>query len=160
MLKYHGSNDESAFFQHELFHTYHSKVMRGCDDNLVWATLWTEGLATYVSKVMAPAASENEMLLEIPAGMAERTRAALPAAFAQLEQVLGSDDRSTREGLFQTRGNDGTGLPTRRGYYLGYLVAQEAAKSHDVRQLAKLECGKARELVYSTVRSLNTRLHQ
>lgn len=33
----------------------------------MWQPLWREGLATYVSKVMNPDATESEMLLDFPA---------------------------------------------------------------------------------------------
>lgn len=157
MVKYHGTNNETAFFMHELFHMHHAKVMNSCDANQVWASLWVEGLATYVSKAMHPSATEAEMLLDVPSGMAARTRAALPAAFAQLEAVLYSEDLPVRRDLFQTRGGIDTGLPHRRGYYLGYLVAEEAARTMTMARLATLGCTDARRLVASTVRRLRTK---
>jgi hypothetical protein len=157
MVKYHGANDESAFFEHELFHKYHDAVMSSCPAGRVWSTLWKEGLATWVSKTMNPGASEQELLLEFPASMPSATRAVLGESLAQLERVLDSDDRAIWQGLFQMRGDDGTGLPQRRGYYLGYLVAQEAGKSRDLRELARLDCEQARQLVSSTVSTLRAK---
>lgn len=52
------------------------------------------------------------------------------------------------------------GEPARRGYYLGYLVAQEAAKTHWLRQLGKLDCKAARALVGQTVQTLKMRYSQ
>lgn len=156
MVKYHGTNNETAFFMHELFHMHHAKAMKGCDSNQVWASLWAEGLATYVSKQMHPAATVQEMLLDVPTGMAANTEAVLPAALAQLEPVLDSEDLSVKRDLFQTRGGLNSGLPGRRGYYLGYLVAQEAAKASTVSELAALGCSDARQLVKSTVRKLRS----
>lgn len=86
--------------------------------------------------------------------MPARTRAALPEALAQLESVLDSEDAVTWGGLFHTRTNDGTGLPGRRGYYLGYLVVQEAGKRYSLRELARLDCGRARSVVQTALRSL------
>jgi hypothetical protein len=57
--------------------------------------------------------------------------------------------------LFST-GKDDTGLPSRRGYYLGYLVAQEAGKRHSMQELATLDCKRAHALVTATVHALNT----
>jgi len=153
LARYHAKGDDGVFFHHELFHTYHQPALRGCPDNVVWSALWSEGLANYASQQMHPQASDADMLMDFPAGAVARTRAVLPAAWAQLESVLDSTDPQTMASLFQMSSRDKS-LPQRRGYYLGYLVAQEAAKSRDVGELAKLGCGPARELVVATVRKL------
>lgn len=156
MVRYHGKGNESAFFHHELFHTYHDKAMAACngDEEPMWASLWQEGLATYVSHAMNPAANDTELLLTFPDNMAERTRKVLPAAFADLEQSLDTRDRSAYRKLFTTGGKATGELPARRGYYLGYLVAQEAARHRSVQELAKLDCHGARALVTATVAKL------
>lgn len=154
MAKLHGRNDESAFYQHELFHTWHLQLLGECDSGQVWSSLWKEGLATYVSQVLNPQANERELLLDYPAGMPARTRAMLPAAWRQLDEVLASSEASAWGGQFHTRTDDGTGLPGRRGYYLGYLVAEAAAKQHSLQALATRDCAASRELVRSTVQAL------
>lgn len=157
MAKYHGDNDEAAFFHHELFHTYHEPKLAACNDSsAVWPRLWTEGLATYVSHVMHPEASDKELLLDFPNGIVTRTRANLPAAWDQLEQVLDSKDPAVNASLFEMGGKHPV-LPPRRGYYLGYLVAQEAARTHSLAELAALTCEPARQLVSRTVRALRSR---
>jgi hypothetical protein len=152
MATLHGNGNESAFFHHELFHAYHLPRMQGCADAHVWSNLWIEGLATYVSTVMNPQASDQERLLALPDNMATRTRAMLPQAWAQLEPILDSEDEATYANLFLLRGT--AALPRRRGYYLGFLVAQEAGKTRDVRALARLDCAEAKALVFSTVHRL------
>jgi hypothetical protein len=161
MVRYHGKGNESAFFHHELFHTYHDNSMDACDseETPIWKALWQEGLATYVSKTMNPGANDVELLLDFPGGMAQRTRKVLPASFAHLEKVLDKTDHPIYAGLFNGK-QDETGLPPRRGYYLGYLVAEEAASKRDVRELAKLDCRKVRELVVATVHELSARQRQ
>lgn len=156
MVRYHGKGNESAFFHHELFHTYHDKAMAGCngDEEPMWASLWQEGLATYVSKAMNPEANDSELLLTFPDNMAERTRKVLPAAFADLEKVLDTRDTSVYRKLFTTSGKATGELPARRGYYLGYLVAREAARERSVQALAKLDCQGAHALVTATVAKL------
>ncbi len=156
MVKYHNSeDDETPFFHHELFHTYHRSASN-CEDKGMWSKVWIEGLATYVSKVMNPDANNSQLLLAIPEGMVENTQANMPKALAHLESVLGKDDWEIYGGLFQGKKDD-TGLSPRRGYYLGYLIAEEAAKKHDVRELAKLGCKPARELVYEAVKTLKAK---
>lgn len=158
MTKYHGDGSESAFFHHELFHVYHAPYMAECDGAGIWANLWTEGLAVYVSKVLNPEANEKELLLDVPDNMAARTRAVLPESLAQLESVLDKNDDHTFAGLFFRRGDAGN-LPKRRGYYLGYLVAQEAGKTRDIRELAKLSCGQVKDIVFSAVHELRAHAH-
>jgi hypothetical protein len=153
MAKFHGNGNESAFFHHELFHLYHSQVMTGCGDAGIWRSLWAEGLAVHVAKVLNPEANEQELSLDIPDGMAAQTRAMLPEALDQLESVLDSTDDKAYAGLFFRRGEAGK-LPKRRGYYLGYLVAQQAGKTREIRELAKLNCGQVKELIFSTVHKL------
>jgi hypothetical protein len=155
MVKYHGKGKESAFFHHELFHVYHRPLMQECEDAGIWAHLWKEGLAVHVSKVLNPDADEQELLLDVPNHMAAQTRAVLPAALAQLESVLDNTDDETYASLFYGSGNAGT-LPKRRGYYLGYLVAQDAGKTRDLRELARLSCAQVKELVHATVGRLRT----
>jgi len=157
MVRYHApGSDPSAFFHHELFHTYHENVMEACDGDVVpvWANLWMEGLAVYVSKVLNPAANDEELELDFPRGIAEPTRQAARAGMMHLETVLESSNPNVVGALFST-GKDATNLPSRRGYYLGYLVAQEAGKRHSMQDLATLDCKRAHALVVSTVHALN-----
>lgn len=158
MVKYHGNGNESAFFHHELFHIHHRNAMGDCGDAGIWANLWSEGLAVHVSKVLNPDANEQELLLEVPNHMAAQTRAVLPAALAQLEDVLDKTDERTYAGLFYGSGDAGN-LPKRRGYYLGYLVAQEAGKRRSIQELARLSCGQVKELVHATVHELRVAAH-
>ena len=151
MVKYHGDGDETAFFHHELFHDYHRM---DCKTQPIWTSLWKEGLATYVAKQMNPTANNSELLLDIPPRLVENTRKELGRAFDDLHGKLDSEDRSDYAGLFYGSGGDKTGLPPRRGYYLGYLVAEEIGKGMSMQQMAKLECGAARTAVVAAVEKL------
>ena len=154
MVRYHGAMDEAAFFHHELFHTYHAAALDACSSDTVWVRLWSEGLATYVSHVLNPGADEKALLLDMPEGLAVRTRKVQQSALAQLAGVLDSSDRAITAGLFSLSGGDDTGLPARRGYYLGYLVAQEAARGRTLQQLARLDCKASREVVGAALQRL------
>jgi uncharacterized protein YjaZ len=88
----------------------------------------------------------------MPDNMAAHTRAVLPQAFTHLEKVLDKDDDTTYENLFLFRGKGE--LPKRSGYYLGYLIAQDAAKTHSIQELARMECGQVKELVHATVKKM------
>jgi len=141
--------DAAPLFHHELFHVLHQQHFT-CSEDIVWSHMWIEGLATYVSAVMNPQANEKELLLDYPAGMASATRAQLPDAWAQLNTVLDSADEKVNEDLF-SMGDKTDKLPPRRAYYLGYLIAKDAAKTHDLPALAKLDCKQVRALVGATV---------
>jgi hypothetical protein len=157
MTQLHGNGDEAAFFHHELFHIYHVAQMPDCGDTGLWHRLWMEGLATYVSKVMNPGATDQDMLLDFPAGSADRIRGQLYASFAQLEQVLDSTDPQQRANLLQMNGRSEGGLQPRRGYFLGYLIAEELGKTRSPAQLAKLSCTDARQQIGAAVRTLKLR---
>lgn len=158
MVRLHSGSDDTPFFHHELFHTYHTPKLEGCAGGPMWAYLWIEGLATYVSKALNPRASEADLLLDVPTGAAAHYRDTLAESLAQFEQVADSTERDVYRDLF-TRASSGA-LPGRRGYYLGYLVAKDAARTRDLRTLASLGCTQVRELVLSTVQSMRTALSQ
>lgn len=150
MVQVHGNGDEAAFFHHELFHDYQAM---GCAARQVWTSLWEEGLATYVSRRMNPGASNAELLLDIPKNLVADTQAQLGAAFEDLHAKLESSDPAAIRSLFQGR-RTVSGLPVRRGYYLGYLVAEDIGKTMGMRQMAKLDCASARPVVLAAVERL------
>ncbi|MGI4720610.1 MAG: hypothetical protein ACRYGO_08915 [Janthinobacterium lividum] len=152
MVQLHGDNDEAAFFHHELFHDYQAL---NCGGGPVWAGLWEEGLATYVSKRLNPKASDAELLLDLPHGLVPDTRRQMRRALDDLHAKLDSTDREAVAGLFERRG-DRTGLPARRAYYLGYLVAEEVGKTMSMREMAKLDCEAVRPVVVAAVERLRT----
>ncbi|KPZ72133.1 hypothetical protein AN394_01880 [Pseudoalteromonas sp. P1-26] len=72
MAKYHTWKNDTPFFHHELFHVYHEKLFQ-CKDEL-WCSIWTEGLATYVSYKLTPSASDDELMLNIPSNLVKKIR--------------------------------------------------------------------------------------
>ena len=153
MTSAHGDSDEAAFFHHELFHIYQQAVSPACEGQGMWQPLWREGLATYVSKQLNPSANDKEMLLDFPTGSVAFTRAHLYASLANLEPALEQHGEQYHTALFRMKG-DQSGLAARRGYYLGYLVAQEIGRTRSLRQLAALNCADAHKLVVEAVRKL------
>jgi len=154
MMAYlHSGEDEAPLFHHELFHVYHRLASITCPQPGMWQPLWVEGLAVYASKMLNPQATEREMTLDYPAGTLAQVKARLPAAWRQMAAVLDDADEALYDPLFST-GKDATGLAPRRGYYLGYLVAQELGKTRDLHALAALECADAHRLVLETVQKL------
>jgi len=149
MATLHANEDVAPLFHHELFHTYHEPKF-ACSSDAIWKHLWEEGLAVYVSQALNPHATPSELLLDFPKGMWLATKAQLPAAWAHLETVLDRTDGALYSELFTTSQSSAT-LPVRRGYYLGYLIAQEASKSHDLSTLAHMDCEHVQILVRDVV---------
>jgi len=152
MVQVHGDGDEAAFFHHELFHDYQAL---NCNGGPVWAGVWEEGLATYVSKRLNPQATDAELLLDLPHGLVPDTRRQMRRALDDLLAKLDSTDGDAVAGLFQRRG-DKTGLPARRAYYLGYLVAEEVGKTMSMREMAKLDCAAVRPVVVAALERLRS----
>lgn len=147
MAQVHDFPDESAFFHHELFHTYHHAA-DGCET--VMCALWQEGLAVHVSNVLHPNAGLPELLLSIPPDMVSGTEAKRREAFAQLGSVLDSTDPKVLGGLFMFE-DDGSGLPRRRGYYLRLLVAGALGKGHSLANLAHMPMSEAGPLIRAEI---------
>ncbi len=158
MVRFHGKDfrSESAFFHHELFHLYHEPRLGPCE--AVWCSLWIEGLATHVAKVLNPDANEAELLLNLPDDMAAATRGKLLVSLQALKPVLMSKDEGVYSELFQNgEGGAASGLPKRRGYYLGYLVAQEIGRTHSLRAMATMPAAQAKPLVDAAIDRLIAR---
>jgi hypothetical protein len=56
----------------------------------------------------------------------------------ELRQHLGEKDETTYGHFFQG-GNAPEGCPSRAGYYIGFLIAQDLSKRYSLRQLARLK---------------------
>lgn len=151
MVAFHGKDvrSEAAFFHHELFHVYHYPRFGKCEP--IWCALWREGLATYVAARLNPEASEAELLLTTPDNMAATTRAQLLPSLRALRPVLLLKDDKAESDLFGFGGPPLSALPQRRGYYLGFLVAKELGRTHDLRALATMPAAQAQPLVIEAV---------
>ncbi len=139
--------DESAFFHHELFHAYHEPQFGSCE------ALWTEGLAVHVAQRLNPGASDAELLLDQPAGTAAATRAALRPALEQLRGALDSTAAEVQQALLSF-GDDGSGLPPRRGYLVGGLLAGQIADGRSLQELAAMSQAEVRPLLDAAIDAL------
>lgn len=147
---------EAPFFHHELFHVLHEPALGPCDE--LWCALWTEGLAVHVAATLNPGSSDDELLLSFPDNSAAQTRKRLTEAWSDLRAKLDSTDEGIYGELFSSSRHSGD-LPLRRGYYLGYLVAQEVARTHDLQTLARLPAADVKPLVRQAVEALATQTH-
>jgi hypothetical protein len=133
----HGTEDMPAFFDHEIFHLYQKQVMeprpRDADDP-AWLTMWTEGLATYVSHRMNPQL-EAQQVLWFPRDMVARMRIEAPRAAQLLLRDL--DKTGPEADRWFLMGTQVEGLPDRAGYYLGFLFSKSVGDGVELPKLAR-----------------------
>lgn len=141
------------FIDHELFHRYHFQVAGFSDDkgdrDVVWRTLWAEGLATYVSKVLNPPASMQDALI-LPKDLEQRAQPQLAALIAKLMPQLDRVDTGTFGEFFDYHPSE-TAIPSRVGYYIGALAAERLAGQSSLYTLAHMQAGVVREKLPQTL---------
>jgi hypothetical protein len=146
-----------VLFNHEFFHRYHFEVAGFSDDpggnQEIWRTLWAEGLATYVSKMLTPDATTADALLS--AHLEQRAR---PLERRLARELLSGMDRIDGE-LFEEFFTSGPeagrhGFPNRTGYYVGYLVATRLAEHHRLSELAHLKGDVLHQEIAASLREL------
>jgi hypothetical protein len=133
----HPARELPAFFHHELFHVYQAQqvgaaVPPDATQPLSWE-LWMEGLATYVSWKLNPTLTAPEIFW-MPRDMETQMQPKLAEA-ARL--MLPDLDGHEGNGRWFTVGSNPPGLPTRSGYYLGYLMAKRLDRG-DLAALARM----------------------
>ncbi len=151
MTRFHNFENESAFFQHELFHLHHQQYFSDCEK--IWCGIWTEGLATYVAEQLSPQATAAELLLDFPPGMMRSVELRLPESLLHLRDVMELNDPSIYAALLQTS-EDETGLQPRRGYYLGYLLAKQLAENYSIDELSKIAPNEAEAIFRTTLNDM------
>ena len=151
IARVHGDGDIRPFFHHELFHLMHTRSFDDC--GALWCDLWTEGLATYVSHRLNPAATDAQLLLTEPvplrAAIDKDRKAALCPLLAKLDSKADDDVAP----LFMGRGT-ASQLPPRAGYFIGYLVAQEIGRTRSLKTLATMPAAQLRPLIEASLRRL------
>jgi hypothetical protein len=139
--RYHRLNEIKVLIDHETFHIYHHQAT-GVFGASAEATptlevsLWSEGLATFVSWRMNPGVSLDVALLQpdIPAGARPHISAIARDLLEHLEERNASVFAHYFEG-----GAQPTGYPPRAGYYVGVLIAEQLSKRYTWYQLAHLK---------------------
>ena len=122
----------SPLVVHELFHVYHAQAVADDPETFSWA-LWSEGLATYVSRRLNPNVPEQQACCLPPIAPVE---AALPRLAAEALNLL--DSKKPEDSRRYFLGGAELDIPTRSGYYLGYRIAAEAGKTRTLEELAAL----------------------
>lgn len=151
IARLHLEHGVEPFVHHELFHVFHKQRFAGCD--AVWCDLWSEGLAVYAASLLNPGASDAQLLLSEPVSLRTAVERDRKAALNSLLARLDSTDRDDTAALF-SGGETGGTMPSRAGYYLGYLVAREAGKTRTPQQLAAMDADEVRPMVRAIVTRL------
>jgi hypothetical protein len=150
IAKIHPSDTMEAFLDHELFHLWHEPRFK-CDP--AWCSLWEEGMATYVAAAMNADAGDNALMLDQPAPIRPTVDKDRAAAVCAAMPIMPSTDEKDYAKLFF--GNSHVeGFPARMGYYLGYLVVADLAKSRSLKELAGLSPEEAEPLVRQSLRAM------
>ena len=151
MARLYTPGDERPFFQHELFHVYHRQFFGEC--RAVWCALWSEGLAVYVSEQLNPGATDAQLGLVVPRPIRPEVDADRARAVCAVHARFDSERPEDYAPLFYGQAHL-AGLPPRFAYYVGYLVAREAARTRSLHQLAHLAVDDARPLVAAALAAL------
>jgi hypothetical protein len=139
----HGEDANLAtLFHHELFHVYHAQQHREWQEKnrskgeipLYWL-LWSEGLATYVSRVLNPEASLDQVLLSKT--LAKEADPALAQLAKDVREHLLTTSTDYMFDYLSTSPRRKE-IPPRAGYYLGMLIAQELGRTRSPARLARL----------------------
>jgi hypothetical protein len=136
IIEHHNADTDVPFYHHEFFHMYHYQNYVGAER--IWAALWAEGLATYVSGAMNPGSTYRDMMLDVPTGLVEKCEADLPYLWAKLAEKLDSSSEDDYATFFLFSSKDPR-IPKRAGYYLGYLIAKELSRGRTLKELARLD---------------------
>jgi len=152
IAKAHNDNSLQPFLEHELFHLEHARHFADCDQ--FWCPLWQEGLATYAASEMTPGANDHQLLLDLPRPVREPTeehwREALCTVAAEFDQT----NEKAMDLAFTGGRSDGSGLPSRFGYYVGLRLAAEAGQQMALPALARLDDEHARPVVARALKTL------
>jgi hypothetical protein len=147
-----GQKDLIPGMQHELFHRYHRGFFEfeGSSGYPLWTTLWAEGMATYVSEMLNPTASDID-LARVPLGMVEQVderRARLAADFLQRFESTAAKDATL---YFNDINSKDSLVPARAGYQLGVLVVRELSKEHSIFTMAHWSQAEAKPKVIAAL---------
>jgi len=148
IVRYHGADANlSVFLDHESFHLYQAQVLPDLimhDAPPVYGSLWSEGIATYVSERLNPEATLLQVLLD-DRKLAQLDDASVRDFAAGLSKVLDSvaPEDSTR---YFSAGHKGP-EPARGGYLVGLLLARRIGRDLPLAQLPRIPTHKVRRLI-------------
>ena len=152
IVRYHGADaDLSVFLDHEAFHLYQAQVQAKVDPQLglddpepLYASVWREGVATYVSGRLNPMASRLHVMLDdkpVDDASAQVVAAGARDLLDHLDSTADPD-----QARFLSAGYKGE-TPARLGYRIGFEVARSAGRRLSLAQLAAVPRKLLRDLM-------------
>ena len=151
-----GQKNLSPVMQHELFHRYHFQFFdfKPSSGYPLWTTLWAEGMATYVSELLNPSASDTD-LGNVPLGMVQQVddrRDKLAAEFLNRFDSTSEKDASV---WFNDINSKGPFVPPRGGYELGVLVVRDLSKQYSNQTMAHWSQAEAKPRVRAALERIS-----
>jgi hypothetical protein len=143
IAEFQSSASLPVFLTHELFHRYNFQAAGFSDDlgerDLIWRSLWAEGLATYVSARLNPSKPLSDALL-FPKDLEARAKPFVPQMASELLAAADRVDSGTFAEFFEVESPEAKrlGWPPRSGYYIGYLVAEDLGRRESLSKLAHM----------------------
>jgi len=141
IAKLHGERASLApLFHHELFHVHHetknpTPVEPEEGPHGLLQPIYREGMAVYVSKLLHPRATNDDLLLSD--AMVRDGTARLPRLAAELRALLDDATEADYRDFFLGRGQRGD-VPVRVAYWIGLRVMEELAKTRTLEDLVVL----------------------
>lgn len=135
IARIHDESTIGPLLDHELFHSYHARFFRGC--NQLWCSLWIEGLAVYVAQRMNPGATDRQLLLTLPEPIRPAVEPRLSEAMCAFGDKMTSTGGEDYAEYFNYRTTKSR-FPARTGYYLGLVIADKVGRGMPITRLATL----------------------
>ncbi len=146
IARLHDDESIGPFFDHELFHIYHGRFHPDCLQ--IRCSLWQEGLAVYATEVMNSTGDPHMLMLDTPEPIIAEVDADMAGALCLVRSKLEATSQADFGPLFMGgRRNEDDRFPRRYGYYIGYLVAKEAARTVPLPKLVRLDARGARPVI-------------
>src|SRR5579885_7212 len=149
--------------EHELFHLYHFRkihpfrTVAAGDGMPLWFWIWAEGFATYAERVLNPGLSEQQILLS-PVDLRSALAPHMPHLTRKLLGDMDSADCTLYAEFLSGDPADAArlhkGLPARSGYFIGYEIVADAARTQSLASLSSLTGPRLEALVRAELRKL------
>jgi putative zinc-dependent peptidase DUF5700 len=150
---YGSTSNFKVILQHELFHQYHYQIAPEIsNDRALWAFMWEEGLATYVSRRMNPGTTADQVLVT-PERLSELAQPHLPDLARRLLDNADSTNPNDYTNFFSVE-HTPSDIPARSGYFVGYRVAENLASTRSLVELVHLRGPELKRAVLSALAEL------
>ncbi len=140
-------DDLNVTMTHEIAHLYQSQVADMTIRPELWSRLWSEGLATYTSRILHPNAELKKIYMSDELASVARNNISQYAKVAldNLDERYGPISHSLLDRIDESSSID------RMGYLLGEISVSQAAKKFSISQLFKASPYQAKCLIQKSL---------